>query len=158
MSQSVRRTKSSLMASKTCHDGLLLGLLEERELCRGCRTYHDLPVKKKPQSQLGIRLYGCLLLQEDGFPLPSTANTDCSSERKSQQVYCRLVSTPASTRCALPFSSSELSCSRRGRPSVKATVDATHSCYSSQVEFYRSEVQELQEAKARLQQECLGCG
>ena len=74
-----------------------------------------------------------------------------------QEVYCQVISTPAQTRRTLPFaSSSELSSSsRHGRPSMKDTVDATLACYSTQIEFERSEVQELQEAKASLQQEVI---
>ena len=156
MSKTVRITKSSLKASKTCHDGLLLGLKEPRELCRGCRTYFDLPVKKKPQSELGVRLYRCLLIQEDGFPLLSIANTNTSSERKRKQdVYCQVISTPAQTpRRALPFaSSSELSNTSCGRPSMKATVDATRKCYSSQVAYYKDTAREKDEENLHLQDE-----
>ena len=153
MSQSVRITKSSLKASKTCHDGLLLGLLEERELCRGCRMSFDLPVKKKPQSELGICLYGCLLLQEDGFPLLSTANTDFSSERKSKHVYCHLMSTLASTKHALPFSSSELSSSCRGHPSMKTAIEDTRACYSTQVAYYKNASRKKDAEKVRMQEE-----
>ena len=85
MSQSVRITKESLKASKTCHDGLLLGVTAERDLCHGCRMYFDLPMKKKRQSEMGVHFYGCLLIQEDGIPLSSITNSDISIEKKRKQ-------------------------------------------------------------------------
>ena len=123
MADTVRITKASLKSSKTCYDGLLLGLNEEKDLCRCCRSYHDLPVKRKAQAAMGRTYSQCLLKQEDGLSLPSIANNDMSSERKRKEVYCQVVSTPASTKRALPFSSCEMPSSSRGRPSMKDAVD-----------------------------------
>jgi hypothetical protein len=67
MSESIRRTKSSLKGSKTCHDALLLGLKEPRDLCRNCRNYFDLPVKKKPQCDMGILFSKCERPQINGI-------------------------------------------------------------------------------------------
>jgi hypothetical protein len=147
MSQSVRITKASLKASKTCHDGLLLGLTEARDLCRNCRTYFDLPVKKKPQSDMGNRYYGCLLKQEDGLSLPPVVNNDMDSERKRKAVYCQVVSTPAQTRCVLPFASS-------GRSSIESSVKTTRTHYIEKTRAqYSNLVREKEEDKSRLQEE-----
>ena len=147
MADTVRITKASLKSSKTCYDGLLLGLREERDLCRCCRSYHDLPLKRKPQAAMGRDFFQCLLKQEDGFVLPSIANNDMSSERKRKEVYCQVVSTPASTKRVLPFSSCELLSSSRGRPSMKATVKATRACYSTQVAYYKEAAREKDDDK-----------
>ena len=89
MADSIRVTKSTLRNSKTCYDGLLLGLTEERDLCRCCRSYYDLPVKKKPQAAMGRTYSQCLLKQEDGLSLPLIVDYNMSSERKRKEVYNR---------------------------------------------------------------------
>ena len=153
MSDSIRVTKTSPRNSKTCYDGLLLGLIKEKNLCLRCRSYYDLPVKKKPpQAAMGRTYSQCLLRQEEGMSLPSV---ELSSERQREPVYCQVLSTSSSTKRALPFSSIELSSKSRGRPSMKATVEAMRASYSSRIEFYQREVLELQEATAHLQLEVI---
>ena len=149
MADTVRITKASLKESKTCYDGLLLGLREEKDLCHSCRSYHDLPFKRKPQAAMGRDFSQCLLKQEDGFTVPSITDNSMSSERKrKEKAYCQVLSTPASTKRVLLFSSSKLPSSSRGRPALHDSVEATQL-------YYREVAREYDAAKLRLQEELI---
>ena len=65
--------------------------------------------------------------KEDGLLLSSVKH---SSKRKREPVYCQAVSTPAQTKRVLPFSTSELPSSSRGRPSGNDSVKATWVYYA----------------------------
>jgi hypothetical protein len=56
-------------AAKTCHDAFLAGLLERKDLCCGCISYLDLPVKTKRQEEMSKRFYGCRDEHKDGFKM-----------------------------------------------------------------------------------------
>jgi hypothetical protein len=56
-------------AAKTCHDAFLAGLLERKDLCCGCITYLDLPVKTKRQDEMSKCFYGCRDMHKDGFKM-----------------------------------------------------------------------------------------
>ena len=105
MSESIRRTKSSLKECKRCYDALLLGLTQPKDLCRPCKNYFDLPVKKKPQCDMGVLFSRCERPQINGIS-PNAITT--IEDKKRKEVYCQVVSTPASTKRVLPFSSSEV--------------------------------------------------
>ena len=126
MSESIRRTKSSLRGSKTCHDALLLGLTQPKDLCRNCKNYFDLPVKKKPQCDMGVIFSRCERPQANGISPTAIGSTE---DKKRNAVYCQVVSTPASTKRVLLSCSSELPSSSRGRPSLNDSVDATRLYY-----------------------------
>jgi len=91
----------------------------------------------------------CLLKQEDGFTVPSITDNSMSSERKhKEKAYCQVLSTPASTKRVLPFSSSKLPSSSRGRPTLHDSVEATQL-------YYREVARENDAAKLRLQEELI---
>ena len=115
MSESIRRTKSSLKGSKTCHDALLLGLSQPKDLCRNCKNYFDLPVKKKPQSEMGVVFSRCERPQMNGIS-PASSSTEETGKRKA--VYCQLASTPAPTKRVLLLSSTSEAKPPGGRPSI----------------------------------------
>jgi hypothetical protein len=53
--------------ARTFHDAFLAGLLERKDLCCGCITYLDLPVKPKRQDDMSKCFYGCQDMHKDGF-------------------------------------------------------------------------------------------
>ena len=150
MSESIRRTKSSLKECKRCYDALLLGLTQPKDLCRPCKNYFDLPVKKKPQCDMGVLFSRCERPQINGIS-PNAITT--IEDKKRKEVYCQLVSTPAPTKRVLLLSTSELSSSCRGRPSMKTIIEETRACYSTQVAFYKNASREKDDEKVRLQEE-----
>ena len=143
MSASIRRTKSSLKCSKTCHDALLLGLSQPKDLCRNCKNYFDLPVKKKPQSEMGVVFSRCERPQMNGIS-PASSSTEETGKRKA--VYCQLASTPAPTKRVLLLSSTCEAKPPGGGPSIQSSIEATRAHYSNLV-------REKEEDKSRLQEE-----
>ena len=90
--------------------------------------------------------------REDGFTVPYIANNSISSgesRKRKEEVYCQVLSTPASTRRVLaPFSSSKLPSSLRGRPALTKSVEATRL-------YYTEVARENDAAKSRLQEELI---
>jgi hypothetical protein len=131
MADTIRRTKAALKASRTCYDAYLLGLKEVRDLCRSCNNYFNLPIKKKPQTEMVVRYYGCLHEDMDGIAVP-TVNMGDSNQNKRKAAYCQLVSPTPAPKSRVHPSSSEVK-GIVGRPTIQAAVEAASANLSSLV-------------------------
>jgi hypothetical protein len=139
MADTIRRTKAALKASRTCYDAYLLGLKEVRDLCRSCNNYFNLPIKKKPQTEMGVRYYGCLHEEKDGIAVP-TVNMGDSNQNKRKAAYCQLVSPTPAPKSRVHPSSSEVK-GIVGRPTIQAAVEAASANLSSLVEYYKEKLE-----------------
>jgi hypothetical protein len=75
---------------QTCYDKYLAQMAERKDLCHNCCNYLDLPFKKKPQCNMGVHEFACLVPIAGGVTLPSKICSDVSvysgTKRKAHDV------------------------------------------------------------------------